>query len=456
MFGIGVHAPGQARSSPDRRHTGRAPGSARVTSSRRSRRVGGSSRACTSIRPSSSSRSRGTVHIQVQARPEASIPSPGDRARRDHGEHHLRVHDPTGVGYIRVKNFAYAQSDELDKAVKKLTADGMEKLLLDLRDNPGGLLDQAHKVASKFIERGKTIVYTKGRAFGSAQTLWATGDEMPVTVPIVVLVNQASASASEIVSGAIQDHDRGLIVGETTWGKGLVQSVYQLPENTGLALTTAKYYTPSGRLIQRDYTHSFDDYLFPSRKAKTVPSDDQREIKYTDTGRKVYGGGGITPDVVVPQKEIEPGSFLDRIGADPQFKGGDIFFTFATGKLDPKAEITHGFEVGDDVLHQFSDHLKAEGITHTWEEIQANKDFLAIAIKKEIFNARFGTQEGYKVGIEGDVQVQKALTLFPEARQLAMVAHQQTARGGSKPTIGGESKTADGIPVKPEPPTATP
>ena len=340
-----------------------------------------------------------------------------------------------GVGYVRIKNFTNTTSAELDQALGELSGQGMEKLLLDLRGNPGGLLDQAVKVAGKFITRGKMIVYTRGRAFGSAQQYYATGDEMPVTIPVVVLVNQASASASEIVSGAIQDHDRGLIVGETTWGKGLVQSVYQLPEGTGLALTTAKYYTPSGRLIQRDYSTSFDDYLFPNRKSRTILPDDQREQKYTDTGRKVLGGGGISPDVVVKPAEVEPGSFIDRIGADA-FYNGDVFFTYATGRFAPWAqkeglEVTEDMPISDDMLRDFSDYLTDQKIEHTWDEVAQNRDYLQLALRKEILAAKYGPLAGYKVAIEGDQQVQKALTLFSEARQLAMLAVQQAASKGT-------------------------
>ena len=329
------------------------------------------------------------------------------------------------VGYIRIKNFTNTTTHELDQALEQLGAEGMEKLMLDLRGNPGGLLDQAVKVSGRFVERGKMIVYTKGRAFGSAQRYYATGEEVPVSIPVVVLVNQASASASEIVSGAIQDHDRGLIVGETTWGKGLVQSVYQLPEETGLALTTAKYYTPSGRLIQRDYTNS-DDYLFPNRKERTILPDDQRELKYTDTGRKVLGGGGITPDVLVEPRQIGPDSLLERMGVDAGFNG-DVFFTYATNNLLPRAqelgvEIDQDMTVSQAVLDDFAAYLTEREIEHTPEELAEHAEFLGIGIKKEALAARFGTEAGYKVAIMGDLQVQEALKLFPEARNLALLA----------------------------------
>ncbi len=352
------------------------------------------------------------------------------------------------VGYVRIKSFTATTTDELKAALKKLDTQGMDTLLLDLRGNPGGLLDQAWKVSGMFLPKGKLIVYTRGRALGSAQQFYATGETPPTNVPLVVLVNGASASASEIVSGAIQDHDRGLIVGQTTWGKGLVQSVYRLHQNTGLALTTAKYYTPSGRLIQRDYSHSFDDYLFSSRKNRTILPDDQREVRYTDTGRKVLGGGGITPDVVVEPLEIPPGSFLDRIGADG-FYNGDVFFTFATRDFVPAASdrtINESFQVDDEVLKAFSEHLKSRKIDHTSEEIESNRDYLAIAIKKEILSAAVAPEAGYKVSITEDPQVRKAITLFPRARQLAMLAQRETQGRGGKRSAPEGSASVTGRP----------
>src|SRR6185503_14127981 len=191
----------------------------------------------------------------------------------------------------------------------QLRSRGMERLILDLRLNPGGLLDQAVKVADRFLPDGKMIVYTRGRVPGSDQEYFATKAGDDNDMPVVVMINRGSASASEIVSGALQDHDRALVVGETSFGKGLVQSVFRLSNQTGLALTTAKYYTPSGRLIQRDYT-SLEDYFYDfgdddedSTAAPRELDKAPREVKHTDTGRVVYGGGGITPDVEVKPEE---------------------------------------------------------------------------------------------------------------------------------------------------------
>src|SRR5205085_1162823 len=193
-----------------------------------------------------------------------------------------------GIGYIRIKDFTATTVRELDEAIEKLNGEGMQKLVLDLRGNPGGLLDAAVGVADHFLDKGQMIVYTKGRTPDSAQDYTAPGKHEKLGVPVVIIANRGSASASEIVAGALQDHDRALIVGETSWGKGLVQSVYTLQYGAGLALTTSKYYTPSGRNIQRDYSSFYDYYVADEGDSNSseVPLKDRKQYK-TDTGRIV-------------------------------------------------------------------------------------------------------------------------------------------------------------------------
>src|SRR5438876_9643127 len=206
-----------------------------------------------------------------------------------------------GVGYVKIKDFTSTTVRELDEAIDKLKQQGMQRLVLDLRQNPGGLLDAAVGVADHFLEKGQMIVYTKGRTPDSEQNYLAPGKHQKLDMPMVVVVNRGSASASEIVAGAIQDHDRGMVAGETSWGKGLVQSVYTLQYGAGLALTTSKYFTPSGRNIQRDYSSFYDYYVADESDesgSNEIPLKDRKQFK-TDTGRVVYGGGGITPDVIV-------------------------------------------------------------------------------------------------------------------------------------------------------------
>ena len=202
-----------------------------------------------------------------------------------------------GVGYIRVTSFIETTSREVGDAIETLDKDNALKgLVIDLRGNPGGLMIEAVNMSDKFLQKGQIVVSQRGRAFPD-QVYRATHGEQGPKYPIVVLVNRGTASAAEIVSGALQDHDRALIAGETTFGKGLVQTVFQISENTGLALTTYHYYTPSGRLIQRNYDHvSLYDYYYV-RDQGTAPKDKSNlEVKLTDSGRTVYGGGGITPD----------------------------------------------------------------------------------------------------------------------------------------------------------------
>src|SRR5687768_10383667 len=203
------------------------------------------------------------------------------------------------TGYIKLgeQGFGENTDQELGRALRDLTQKGMKRLVFDLRENPGGALDQAIKVSNRFLPRGELIVYTRGRADNSDQDYHATENSDYLNLPMITLVNRNSASASEIVSGALQDHDRSLIVGETTFGKALVQSVYRISQGAGAAITTAKYYTPSGRLIQRPWDGAFDEYLtYTSRAQDANKVHKAEDLKLTDAGRQVYSGGGIDPD----------------------------------------------------------------------------------------------------------------------------------------------------------------
>ncbi|PYQ81306.1 MAG: S41 family peptidase, partial [Acidobacteria bacterium] len=217
------------------------------------------------------------------------------------------------TGYIRMQDFGENTDRDVKHALTDLTSKGMKRLLFDIRGNPGGPLDQAIKVSNEFLPKGKMIVYTRGRVANSDQDYRATEDGEFLDIPVVALANRNSASASEIVTGALQDHDRAYVVGETTFGKALVQSVYRISAGAGLALTTAHYYTPSGRLIQRPWDASFDEYLSYGLKDQSeVRQHAASELKHTDAGRPVYSGGGIEPDKrVVGQFE---GFNPDRLG----------------------------------------------------------------------------------------------------------------------------------------------
>src|SRR5271165_6936830 len=218
-----------------------------------------------------------------------------------------------GIGYVRLTQFNETTDREIADALKQLGANSLDGLILDMRNNPGGLLNEAVAVGDIFLEKNQLIVSYHGRS-APERRFYAIRGNQGMAVPLVILVNNNSASAAEIVTGAVQDHDRGLVVGETTFGKGLVQTVQRLPENTGLALTTARYYTPSGRLIQRDYKSVS---LYAYHYERKVP-DHPTEVRQTDSGRPVTGGGGITPDIEVP--EPKPDKF------QTQLYRNDVFF----------------------------------------------------------------------------------------------------------------------------------
>ncbi|MGH9368622.1 MAG: S41 family peptidase [Thermoanaerobaculia bacterium] len=323
------------------------------------------------------------------------------------------------TGYIFLRDFTHTSSRELAASIEKLEKQGMKRLLLDLRGNPGGVLDQAVDVADVFLPKGAKVVYTRGRTASSAQEYYAPGDGAHFESPLVVLVNRGSASASEIVAGAIQDHDRGLIVGQRTWGKGLVQSVYTLPYGAGLALTTARYYTPSGRWIQRDYTDLLA-YVNPEEgdapQAEEAPRK-SGEVFYTDAGRVVYAAGGITPDVIAKSDARD-----SRLLAQLLARG--LTFSFAVDWTSKHPDVTHDFEVTPAVREAFfrfceaSKFSTAEELERQWNE-DPNKNLVNLAVRVDLINVRYGLESGWKARAAGDIQIQQALGLFGEAARIA-------------------------------------
>src|ERR1700730_2621808 len=310
-----------------------------------------------------------------------------------------------GIGYMHVSGFNETTEKEVADALDQMG--DLKGLILDLRQNPGGLLNEGVGVADKFLRKGQLIVSHHGRSLPDKRYVAAHGNGGK-EYPLVVLVNRGTASAAEIVAGAIQDHDRGLIAGETTFGKGLVQTVYPLSENTGLALTTAKYYTPSGRLIQRDYSNvSLYDYYFDR---DGIGDTNNKEVKLTDSGRTVYGGGGTRPDV-----KNFPGKSYYEIDKMLQHYA---FFNFAKHYIVAH-HVTKSFEVDDSVLQEFRKSLDAEKVPYTEAELLQNNDWLRSNLKSEIFVDAFGQEEGLKVKAETDPEVIKGLDLLPQARALA-------------------------------------
>jgi carboxyl-terminal processing protease len=329
-----------------------------------------------------------------------------------------------GVGYIRITNFMETTSREVGDALDSFQAAGpLHGLVLDLRNNPGGLLNEAVNVSDKFLKEGQIVVSQRGRAFPDQVYRASHGEEGTDKYPIVVLVNRNTASAAEIVSGALQDHDRALIVGETTFGKGLVQTVFNISEETGLALTTYHYYTPSGRLIQRDYNGvSAYDYFYLRNDAKKADKSNL-EVKLTDSGRTVYGGGGITPDESSNGGLFDPENFnifqdsliLHDVFANPSYGPGIGDFTkhyLATHT------VSHDYVVDDAMLQQFKTFLKANQLDYADADIAGSLDWIKTNIKAELFTSQFGQLEGLRVRAQADPEIAKATTFLPEAMAL--------------------------------------
>jgi carboxyl-terminal processing protease len=316
-----------------------------------------------------------------------------------------------GIGYIHVTNFMETTSREVGDALAKFeSANGnLHGLVIDLRGNPGGLLNEAVNMSDKFLQKGQIVVSQRGRAFPDQVYRAAHGENGSEKYPIVVIVNRNTASAAEIVSGALQDHDRALIVGETTFGKGLVQTVFQISENTGLALTTYHYYTPSGRLIQRSYDGvSLYDYYYVRDDAKKADKSNL-EVKLTDSGRTVYGGGGITPDekIAVPDLDHFQIAML----------GHYAFFDFSKHYLATHT-VSRDLVVDDAMLQQFKDYLKANQIEYKDADIASGMDWVKSSIKAELFTSQFGQLEGLKVRAQADPEINKAEGFMPEAMAL--------------------------------------
>jgi len=337
-----------------------------------------------------------------------------------------------GVGYIDMtRGFNYDTYEGLQNALEFLHGRGMTSLVLDLRSNPGGFLEQAIRVADTFLPAGELILTQKGRNGANDHTYTATNRD-PDRTPLVILVNEFTASASEIVAGAMQDHDRALIVGQTSFGKGLVQSIIPLPEGAGLTLTSAKYYTPSGRLIQRDYSDGgFYNYIYRGGTLRdnngTKPNG---PASHTDTGRPVYGGGGITPDEQVkpatattPQLRLrDPIFFFARELANGRVPGFDKY------KVDRPIEFGHDLEANDfpiteAVFAAFKDYVARDA---NWKvftpQLDRSRSFIETQLRFSLATAAYGTVSALQVVTREDPQVAKAVEVVPRARDLARAA----------------------------------
>ncbi len=343
-------------------------------------------------------------------------------------------------GYIRLQDFSETTDRDLGRALADLMSRGMRKLVLDLRDNPGGPLDQAIKVSNRFLPKGNLVVYTRGRVPNSDQDYRAVEESDFTLLPLVVLVNRNSASASEIVTGALQDHDRALIVGETTFGKALVQSIYRISQGAGLALTTARYYTPSGRMIQRPWDGAFDEYLTYTLRDQSVPAPRDRSaanMKYTDVGRRVYGGGGIEPDrhIAGSIEGFNPSRFGRSLYARQLFQTFAERFS-AEGDTRPgnqgtnRRVVARGFVVDAPVVEEFKAYVRAERVKIDEDAFAKDLDFVTAMIHFEVDVALFGIEEARRNLVAKDPQAQFALTLFPEAEKLTQMARAKSQPAG--------------------------
>lgn len=332
-----------------------------------------------------------------------------------------------GVGYVDLsEGFNYTTSAELESALRSLRRKGMNSLILDLRGNTGGILEQAVKVAEKFIPAGNVIVSQRGR-LSIDNRIWRSNGRAAESLPLVVLVDRNSASASEIVAGAFQDYDRALIVGEKTFGKGLVQSIINLPRGAGLAITTAKYFTPSGRSIQRDYSNG-NLYDYFSHRNETVAK--VRLAAQTITRRTVYGGDGIEPDEVLPSEEfttdqlalLDPIFFFAADVANGRVKGLEHY------RVDHIRSPNHrlgsnDFAVNDVILAAFANYF-ADGSSWKLEPgiVDRERRFISTRLRYLLTMAAFGSTTAEQVLIENDPQVAKAVESLPRAAQLAQSA----------------------------------
>jgi carboxyl-terminal processing protease len=358
-----------------------------------------------------------------------------------------------GTGYIGLTGgFQHTTGDELHDAITTLRAQGLRQVVLDLRGNPGGLLDQAIDVASEFLPRGKVVVSVRGREYNQPILYRSNGSETE-DYPLVVLINRNSASASEIVAGAIQDHGRGLIVGETSFGKALVQRVFNLPNGTGLTLTTAKYYTPYGRSIQRDYSNgSLYDYYVrhdadeqtpkavspvqqPTPAVAPTPHPPTGPAFQTAAGRVFYGGGGITPDIEVKQptpttlraRIAEAAFFFTRELAAGQIEGLE---NYRVEKMETnRAPRATDFPITDRLVEAFRGYLQRDptlGLQPA--QIEGELDYVRLRLRDEIITAAFGGDAGGRILIESDPQTLRALEAFPDAKRLAESARSSSSQ----------------------------
>ncbi len=328
------------------------------------------------------------------------------------------------TGYIHFNRFSETTEDEIEQAIEEMEAKGMKQFILDLRNNGGGYLEQAQRIVDKFIPGGKKIVYTRGRIDNSDHDYWSTSKSDYRKFPMIVIINRNSASASEIVSGALQDLDRALIVGERSFGKGLVQSQYDLGDGSSMRVTTARYYTPSGRLIQRSYDHkSLEDY-YREGHSDTLHTDSSK-VFFTEKGRKVFGGGGIVPDIHV--EEDTNGTYYIKLfssGVLREYinqyldKNGPRYREAYKNKFN---EFKTSFEISDQEMDEMFALGEKKGITKDPNGIALDKKDMKNSIKSELARFIWGNYEAAQIRLMIDKVVVESQKLFPEAKKFSLM-----------------------------------
>ena len=350
-----------------------------------------------------------------------------------------------GVGYIRLSSFSERSREEIDQAFQKIEKQNPRGLILDLRFNPGGLLSQAVEVSEEFAPRGKKIVYTRGRDPSQNRDFISTADKPHLNYPLVVLVNQWTASASEIVSGAVQDLDLGLVAGKTTFGKGLVQTVIPLTRSVRgpkLKLTTAKYYTPSGRCIQKDEqlkdgALASDDEELPEDHAPlpdSMKADKPLPEFKTEMGRTVYGGGGITPDIELDEVKIP------QVVQD--LEQNQVFFKFAVKWAAKHKDAPKDYALTSDIRNEFRDHLKTEKVAFSADSLALAQSFVDTGIRRELARRFQGDEAAYRIAIADDEQVRAVAALFDQAPTLPKLLALASERNKAKAMAAQQKREA--------------
>ncbi|MBN2011570.1 PDZ domain-containing protein [candidate division KSB1 bacterium] len=335
------------------------------------------------------------------------------------------------IGYIYIGRFARTTVDELEESLVDLERQGMKALILDLRNNSGGYLDQAVRMSDKFLNGKKKIVYTRGRLPESNEDYFSTDETTHPEFPLIIMINKGSASASEIVAGAMQDWDRALVVGETSFGKGLVQNQIPLKDGSALRLTTARYFTPSGRLIQRPYDKGIIDYyeegyddVDPNAIEDSLAN---RPVFYTSNGRKVYGGGGITPDVTIKSGRVT--AFTNELLSKR------LFFAYAEDYTSKRHDLDANFKnfqrkfiVSDQIIQNFKNYVVNKDVEWNTKSADTDLDYIKLLIKSELARHVWDSKHFYAIRMTEDEQVLEAIKLFPQAAEIAGIDYNRSLK----------------------------